>query len=63
MNEILVKYRIEQNTLKLINKFRDEKDYTFEKIADTLIKLKRKNKSGNVVWNRGMICRYYRKAS
>jgi DNA invertase Pin-like site-specific DNA recombinase len=59
----LIKNRAEQNTLKLINKLRDEDNCTFEKIAERLIKLKRKNKFGNVVWNKGMVCRYYRKAS
>lgn len=60
-NNKVVICKNEMNTLKLIKKLKNNTDYTYSKIADILIKLKRKNKNGNVYWDKGMICRLYRK--
>lgn len=54
----LVINKSEMNTLKLIKELK-ENGFTYSSIADILIKRNRKNKNGNIYWNKGMICRLY----
>ena len=58
-NKKLVINRSEQNTLQLIKILRDKDEFTFEQIANELIKRNRKNKSGKVLWNKSMIYKLY----
>jgi site-specific DNA recombinase len=57
----IINDKTEQNTLAMIKQLRDKKRFTFNHIAERLIELKRKNKSGNIIWNSGMAFTFYNK--
>ena len=61
-NGRLIKNKTEQNTMSIINSLRDN-SYSFQDIADELIKRNRKNKAGNSIWNKSMIWKLYNRTT
>jgi DNA invertase Pin-like site-specific DNA recombinase len=50
----LIRNKTEYYTIQLCHRLRND-GYTYQAIADELIKRGRKNKAGNVKWNKGMV--------
>lgn len=62
-NNRLINDVSEQNTLRLIKHLRNRRRLTFKQIAEKLVQIGRKNKSGNIIWNSGMVFTYYNKTA